>query len=161
MAGNSLLDLELPVLKHSLASLAEATRESGAEITADPLPEVFIGETHLQQILQNLISSALKYRDKSPPRIHISATRQAADWCFSVKDNGIGIDPQYREKIFGVFKRLHRDQQYGGTGIGLAICKRVVERYGGRIWVESESGKGATFCFTIPRRAQAGTAKAE
>jgi PAS domain S-box-containing protein len=149
------------VLKHSLASLAEAIRESGAEITADPLPEVFIGETHLQQILQNLISNALKYRDKSPPRIHISATRQAADWCFSVKDNGIGIDPQYKEKIFGVFKRLHRDRQYGGTGIGLAICKRVVERYGGRIWVESEPGKGATFCFTIPRRAQARTAKAE
>ena len=90
-----------------------------------------MGEAHLQQVLQNLISNALKYRDQSPPRIHISATRQSADWCVSVKDNGIGIDPQYKEKIFGVFKRLHHDRTCGGTGIGLAICKRVVERYGG------------------------------
>jgi signal transduction histidine kinase len=120
-----------------------------------------MGEAHLQQVLQNLISNALKYRDQSPPRIHISATRQSADWCVSVKDNGIGIDPQYKEKIFGVFKRLHHDRTCGGTGIGLAICKRVVERYGGRIWVESEPGKGSTFFFTVPRRAQACTAKLE
>jgi len=120
-----------------------------------------MGEAHLQQVLQNLIVNALKYRDQTPPRIHISATRQAADWCFSVKDNGIGIEAQYSEKIFGVFKRLHHDRTYGGTGIGLAICKRVVERYGGRIWVESEPGKGSTFYFTVPRRAQARAAKAE
>ncbi len=149
------------VLKHTLASLAEAIRESGAEVTFDPLPEVFMGEAHLQQILQNLIANALKYRDSEAPRIHIGVTRQLADWCFSVKDNGIGIDPQYREKIFGVFKRLHHDRTYGGTGIGLAICKRVVERYGGRIWVESEPGRGSTFFFTVPRRAQARTARVE
>jgi PAS domain S-box-containing protein len=149
------------VLKHSLASLAEAIREGDAEVTYDPLPEVHMGEAHLQQVLQNLIANALKYRDRNPPRIHISAARQSADWCFSVKDNGIGIDPQYKEKIFGVFKRLHHGRTYGGTGIGLAICKRVVERYGGRIWVESEPGKGSTFFFTVPRRAQARTAKVE
>ena len=149
------------VLQHSLSSLAEAIRESGAEVTYDPLPEVFMGEAHLQQVLQNLISNALKYHNQNPPRIHISATRQSADWCFSVSDNGIGIEPQYKEKIFGVFKRLHSDRTYGGTGIGLAICKRVVERYGGRIWVESEPGKGATFFFTTPRRAQARIATVE
>ncbi|HUB81770.1 MAG TPA: ATP-binding protein [Bryobacteraceae bacterium] len=149
------------VLKYSLASLAEAIRESGAEVTSDALPQVYIGEAHLQQVLQNLIANALKYHDANPPRIHISAVRHSADWCFSVQDHGIGIDPQYKEKIFGVFKRLHTDRNFGGTGIGLAICKRVVERYGGRIWVESEPGKGATFFFTIPRRAQARTANAE
>ena len=149
------------VLRYSLASLAEAIRESGAEVTSDPLPKVFMGEAHLQQVLQNLIGNGLKYRDRNPPRIHVSAARHSADWCFSVQDNGIGIDPQYKEKIFGVFKRLHHDRQYGGTGIGLAICKRVVERYHGRIWVESEPGQGATFYFTVPRRAQVRSANAE
>jgi light-regulated signal transduction histidine kinase (bacteriophytochrome) len=140
------------VLKHTLSSLAEAIRESGARVTYDWLPEVNMGKSHLQQIFQNLIGNALKYRNAEQARIHISATDRGAAWRFSVQDNGIGIDPQYKEKIFGVFKRLHRDQKYSGTGIGLAICQRVVERYGGRIWVESESGKGATFFFTVPRR---------
>jgi PAS domain S-box-containing protein len=143
------------VLKHTLASLAEAIRESDAKVTYDPLPEVYMGESHLQQVLQNLIGNALKYRDQNPPRIHVSAVSQGTNWCFSVRDNGIGIDPQYKEKIFGVFKRLNHDRKYSGTGIGLAICLRVVERYGGRIWVESEPGKGATFFFTVPRRARA------
>ncbi len=138
-----------------LSGLAEAIRESDAEVTYDALPEVYMGEAHLQQVFQNLIGNALKYRDQEPPRIHVSASSRGADWCFSVQDNGIGIDPQYKEKIFGVFKRLHHDRKYSGTGIGLAICQRVVERYGGRIWVESEPGKGATFFFTVPRRAQA------
>ncbi|MBV8844176.1 MAG: PAS domain S-box protein [Bryobacterales bacterium] len=143
------------VLKNSLASLAEAIRESQAEITYDPLPEVFMGEAHLQQVLQNLVANALKYRsDQEPPRIHVSADSRGSLWCFSVRDNGIGIEPQYKEKIFGVFKRLRHDRKYSGTGIGLAICQRVVERYGGRIWVESEVGKGSTFFFTVPRRAQ-------
>jgi len=149
------------VLKHSLRSLAEAIRESGGEVTYDPLPEVYMGEAHLQQVLQNLISNALKYRDQNPPRIHISAFRQSSDWCFSVKDNGIGIDPQYKEKIFGLFKRLQHDRNYDGTGIGLAICKRVLERYGGRIWVESEVGKGSTFFFTIPSRTHVRSAKVD
>ncbi len=149
------------VLQHSLASLAEAIRESGAEVTADSLPEVYIGEVHLQQVFQNLIANALKYRGQATPCIHISVTRPSADWCFAVRDNGIGIEPQYREKIFGVFKRLHHDRTLEGTGIGLAICKRVIERYGGRIWVESVPGKGSTFFFTVPRRAQARTAQAD
>jgi PAS domain S-box-containing protein len=146
------------VLQQSLASLAEALRESGAAVTYDALPEVFIGEAHLHQVFQNLIANALKYRAEEPPRIHVSAASVFAArgvlCCFSVQDNGIGIDPRYKEKIFGVFKRLHHDQRYGGTGIGLAICQRVVERYGGRIWVESEPGKGATFYFTVPQHAQ-------
>ena len=100
-------------------------------VTHDPLPQVDIGEAHLQQLFQNLIGNALKYRDTScPPDPHLGRRRKALIWCFSVQDNGIGIDPQYKEKIFGVFKRLHRDQKYSGTGIGLAICQRVVERYG-------------------------------
>lgn len=144
------------VLQQSLSSLAEALRESGATLTYDALPEVFIGEAHLHQVFQNLIANALKYRGGEPPRIHVSAESRGALCCFSVQDNGIGIDPRYKEKIFGVFKRLHHDQKYGGTGIGLAICQRVVERYGGRIWVESEPGKGATFYFTVPGYAQSG-----
>jgi len=141
------------VLEQTLASLAEAIRESNAIVTTDPLPDVYVGEAHLQQLFQNLIGNALKYRTEDPPRIHIHASNQGTAWRFAVRDNGIGIDPQYKENIFGVFKRLHRDQKYGGTGIGLAICQRVVERYGGRIWVESAPGKGATFYFTLPHPA--------
>jgi signal transduction histidine kinase len=113
-----------------------------------------MAEAHLQQVFQNLVGNAIKYRDQEPVRIHVSAGIRGVLWRFSVQDNGIGIDPQYKEKIFGVFKRLHHDRKYSGTGIGLAICQRVVERYGGRIWVESEPGKGATFFFTVPREAQ-------
>jgi len=138
------------VLEQTLSNLAEAIRESNAIVTAGPLPEVFVGAAHLQQVFQNLIGNALKYRNEDPPRIHIQAYNQGTAWRFAVQDNGIGIDPQYKENIFGVFKRLHRDQKYSGTGIGLAICQRVVERYGGRIWVESAPGKGATFYFTVP-----------
>lgn len=141
------------VLEHSLSSLAEAIRESGAQVTCDKLPPVHMSETHLQQVLQNLIGNALKYRDHNPPQVHISAVDRDGFWCFSVRDNGIGIAHEYREKIFGVFKRLDHRRNYSGTGIGLAICKRVVERYGGRIWVESEPGKGSTFFFTVPRDA--------
>ena len=149
------------VLESTLANLAEAIRETAASVTADPLPEVYIGSTHLQQIFQNLISNALKYRKEHAPRVHISAADLGSAWRFSVQDNGIGIDPQYKEVIFGVFKRLHRDQKYSGTGIGLAICQRVLARYGGRIWVESESGKGATFFFTIPRHGRSARATVE
>jgi PAS domain S-box-containing protein len=145
----------LAVLRKSLANLAEAVRESDAKITYDPLPEVQMGEVHLQQVFQNLVGNALKYRKQDPPQIHISAVNRGGFWCFSVQDNGIGIDPQYKEKIFGVFKRLHHDQKYSGTGIGLAICQRVVERYGGRIWVESKPGQGSTFIFCVPRHARA------
>jgi len=142
------------VLNHSLSSLAEALRESNAQITFDALPQVYMGEAHLQQVFQNLIANAIKYRGDDPPRVHITATAQASVWRFSVRDNGIGIESQYKEKIFGVFKRLHHDRTHSGTGIGLAICQRVVQRYGGRIWVESEPGNGSTFYFTIPRAAE-------
>jgi PAS domain S-box-containing protein len=140
-------------LRHALSSLAEAIRENEATVTYDTLPQVYMGESHLQQVFQNLIGNALKYRTEDAPQIHISAAYQGAAWRFSVQDNGIGIDPHYKEVIFGVFKRLHRDRKYSGTGIGLAICQRVVERYGGRIWVESSPGKGATFFFTVPEHA--------
>ncbi len=142
------------VVENTLASLAEAIRECGAIVTQDALPEVLMGKAHLQQLFQNLIGNAIKYRGNEPPRVHVSAEIRGGDWCFSVKDNGIGIDPKYNEKIFGVFKRLHNDKQFDGTGIGLAICQRVVERYGGRIWVESEPGRGSTFYFTIRRGPQ-------
>jgi len=141
------------VLQYTLSGLSEAIRESQATVTHDDLPDVAMGEAHLQQLLQNLIGNALKYRTDEPPRIHISATDTGSAWRFSVQDNGIGIDPSYREKIFGVFKRLHRDQKYSGTGIGLAICQRVVERYGGKIWVESAPGEGSTFYFTVLQHA--------
>ena len=142
-------------LENAIAGLSEAIRESCAVVTWDPLPEVQMGETHLRLIFQNLIGNSLKYRTDAAPRIHIAAFQQGPWWRFSVQDNGIGIDPEYKEKIFGIFKRLHHDRKYSGTGIGLAICQRVVVRYGGRIWVESEPGNGAIFYFTVPEHAGA------
>ncbi|MBV9505911.1 MAG: PAS domain-containing protein [Acidobacteriia bacterium] len=138
-------------LQTSLTTLADVIRDTGALVTADDLPRVHMGSVHLQQIFQNLIGNALKYRSEEPPRIHVCAGRTGRMWRFSVRDNGIGIDPEYKEKIFGVFKRLSHDRNNSGTGIGLAICQRIVERYGGRIWVESQLGKGATFLFTVPQ----------
>ncbi len=140
-------------LQKALADLSEAIRQSGASVTWGALPEVYMSEAHLQQVFQNLVANGLKYRNDTAPKIHISAEGEGGMWRFAVRDNGIGIDPQFKETIFGVFKRLHRDDKYSGTGIGLAICQRVVERYGGRIWVESEPGSGATFYFTIPQHA--------
>lgn len=134
----------------ALGGLSASVQENAAEIAHDVLPAVRMRSVHLQQIFQNLVGNALKYRSSEPPRIYVSCQQQGDRWVFSVEDNGIGIDPAYKERIFGIFKRLHTAEQYSGTGIGLAICKRIVERYGGQIWVESEAGRGATFFFAIP-----------
>ena len=121
-----------------------------AAITWDELPAVYVRKAHLEQLLQNLIGNALKYRKETEaPKVHVAAERDADSWRFSVADNSIGIAPENHAIVFGVFKRLH-SQKYAGTGIGLAICQRIVERYGGRIWVESQVGVGSTFFFTIP-----------
>lgn len=138
------------VLKGALTNLQVAIRESGAIVTQDPLPTVMGDEGQLGQLFQNLIGNGIKYRNGGAPQIHVSSRQEGTDWLFSVKDNGIGIDPQYAERIFIIFQRLHTRQEYPGTGIGLAVCKKIVERHGGRIWVESEVGKGATFYFTLP-----------
>ena len=139
------------VLDNVLDSLSEAISESGAKITADPLPRLSAHAVHLQQIFQNLIGNAIKYRSPDrQPVVHLAAERQNANWIISVSDNGIGIDPAYKENVFGLFKRLHTNDEYSGTGIGLAICQRIVDRYHGRIWVESEPGRGSTFRFTLP-----------
>ena len=129
-------------------NLQKAIAETGAIITHDELPVALGDQVQLVQVLQNLISNALKYRSQEKPHVHISAERSDAEWIISVRDNGIGIAPEYHDRIFGVFKRLH-GRDYPGTGIGLAICKAVVEKHGGRIWVESEAGQGATFRFTL------------
>jgi PAS domain S-box-containing protein len=137
------------VLNKALLDLQPAIEESGASITVATLPRVRIHEFQMEQLFLNLIGNAIHYRN-SEPRIKIAAALQDKNWVFSVQDNGIGIEPRFKEQIFGVFKRLHTNSQYPGTGMGLAICQRVIERAGGRIWVESEPGKGSTFYFTIP-----------
>jgi light-regulated signal transduction histidine kinase (bacteriophytochrome) len=119
-------------------------------VTADPLPAVLIHENRLVQLFQNLIGNALKYKNNGTPRIHVSAAERDGWSVFSVADNGIGVDPKFAEHIFGLFKRLHGRREYPGSGIGLAICQRIVEQYGGRIWLETSApDKGATFCFTL------------
>jgi signal transduction histidine kinase len=126
-------------------------KEAGAVVTKDDLPTVMGDETQLSQLFQNLIDNAIKFRRaEETPKVHISAQRKGNDWEFSVQDNGIGIDPQYFDRIFIIFQRLHSREAYEGTGIGLAVCMRIVERHGGRIWVESEPGRGSLFHFTLP-----------
>jgi light-regulated signal transduction histidine kinase (bacteriophytochrome) len=138
-------------LAATLSDLSGLIAETSARVTASPLPSLFVHETHLQQLFQNLIGNAIKYRDPSrPPVVEVMAERQGGDWLFAISDNGIGIAAEYKENIFGLFKRLHTIDEYSGTGIGLAICRRIVDRYHGRIWVESELGKGSTFHFTVP-----------
>jgi light-regulated signal transduction histidine kinase (bacteriophytochrome) len=135
----------------TLADLGAALASSSAEITSDPLPSVCVHATHLKQLFQNLIGNAIKYRsNERKALVHVSAQKQNESWIFAVRDNGIGIEPEYKEQIFGLFARLHTGEEYSGTGIGLAICQRIVERYHGRIWVESEPGQGSTFRFSIP-----------
>jgi PAS domain S-box-containing protein len=133
-----------------IAMFEAAITESGAIVTSDPLPVLRVNEVHILQLLQNLIGNGLKYRSEAPPRIHISAERDSGMWKLSVADNGIGIDEQYHKQVFGLFKRLHGSSKYAGSGMGLAICHKIVERHGGRMWIESEAGKGSTFFFTLP-----------
>ena len=138
-------------LEITLTGLAAIIAETAARVTADPLPSVPVHGTHLQLLFQNLIGNAIKYRSPNrPPAVHVAAQQRNGHWLFAVSDNGIGIKAEYQEKIFGLFKRLHTSEEYSGTGIGLAICQRIVDRYHGRIWVESEPERGSTFHFTLP-----------
>ena len=134
----------------ALENLSGAIRESGASITVGEMPMVRMRTSHLEQVFQNLVGNAIKYQREEPLRVRLTARREDNHWLFCVEDNGIGIALEYRKAIFGIFKRLHTNQAYSGTGMGLAICQRIVERYRGRIWVESELGCGSKFLFTIP-----------
>ena len=138
------------VMEDVKVALASAIRESGATISFEGLPTVWADRTQMMQIFQNLVGNAIKFRGKSAPRISIKAEKNDEQWLFSVSDNGIGIAPEYAENIFVIFQRLHARNEYPGNGIGLAICKKIVERYGGRIWVESQPEEGSTFRFTLP-----------
>jgi light-regulated signal transduction histidine kinase (bacteriophytochrome) len=143
------------LLEDALDNLRSSIEESGAVVTHDPLPPLEVEPVHLQQLFQNLVSNAIKYRGGPAPRIHIAAMRKINVWEFSVRDNGIGIEPRYKEQVFGLFNRLHSGTRYSGTGLGLAICKKLVERYNGQIWVESEPGEGSTFFFTLAQSERA------
>ena len=143
-----LVDCE-EVFHKSVNNLKVAVEESGAVVTHDPLPKAVADFLQLEQLFQNLIGNGIKFRGEESPRVHVSARPNGDYWVFSVRDNGIGIPPEYKERIFVIFQRLHVRNKYPGTGIGLAICKKIVERHGGRIWVESEPEKGATFYFTL------------
>jgi signal transduction histidine kinase len=149
--GNELLDTSSEdALEHALLNLRGAIEASGAQVTHDPLPTVLADEMQLTQLFQNLVSNAIKYQSPGVPKIHIAAARNGAKkWTFTVKDNGLGIDSQYFERIFGMFQRLHKREEFAGTGIGLAICKKIVERHGGSISVESQLGQGSTFSFAL------------
>ncbi|HEX8241851.1 MAG TPA: ATP-binding protein, partial [Longimicrobium sp.] len=138
------------VLERALANLQAAIEEAGTVVTADPLPTVAGDPVQLGQLFQNLVGNAVKFRGAEVPRVHVAAGRAGGEWRLSVRDNGIGIEPEYAERIFVIFQRLHGRAEYPGTGIGLSICKKIVERHGGRIWVEPSPGQGATFFFTLP-----------
>jgi PAS domain S-box-containing protein len=138
------------VLSQALANLKIALEEAGAVVTRDELPTVAGDGPQLAQLFQNLIANAVKFRGPQPPRVHVSAQRREEGWQFAVRDNGIGIDPEQAGRLFVLFQRLHTRQEYAGTGIGLAICKKIVERHHGRIWVETQPGQGSVFYFTLP-----------
>ncbi len=139
------------VLDWALRNLEAAVVESGAQVTRSPMPVLYGDDGQLTRLLQNLIGNAIKYRGEKPPEIRIEAQERDDEWVFSVADNGIGIDPKHFDRVFAIFQRLHTREEYPGTGIGLAVCKRIVERHNGRMWVESEPGRGSVFFFTIPQ----------
>lgn len=149
--GNDLRDSSSEdALRHALRNLRGSIEESGAKVTYDPLPAVLADELQLIQLFQNLVGNAIKYQCPGTPLVHVSAVKQSGkQWVFSVRDNGLGIDAQYFDKIFGMFQRLHKREEFAGTGIGLAICKKIVERHGGSITVESQLGCGSTFRFSL------------
>jgi len=137
----------------ALSDLQVATREHNAIITNDPLPSIFADQEQITKMFQNLIGNAIKFHKPGVvPKVHISTKQDENNWIFSVSDNGIGINQQYADRIFKIFQRLHTRDEYPGTGIGLAICKRIAEQHGGTIWIESVPGSGSTFYFTIPKR---------
>jgi len=136
-------------LDGALGNLKVTIGEKGARITRDPLPSVMCDPVQMERLFQNLVGNAMKYCQNTP-EIHISAEKKKDEWIITIRDNGIGIDPKYHEQIFGIFKRLHRRDEYSGTGIGLAVCKKTVERHGGKIWVDGKLNEGSTFYFTIP-----------
>jgi light-regulated signal transduction histidine kinase (bacteriophytochrome) len=149
--GIDLLDISSEfALQQALANLRDTIEQSGARVTHDPIPVVLADEMQLIQLFQNLLGNAIKYQAGETPVVHVSALRsRGGRWMFSVRDNGLGIDSQYFEKIFGMFQRLHRRDEFAGTGIGLAICKKIVERHGGDISVDSKPGQGSTFRFSL------------
>jgi light-regulated signal transduction histidine kinase (bacteriophytochrome) len=137
----------------ALLNLRITVERSGAVVTHDLLPEVTAHDTQLVQVFQNLVGNAIKYRGAEVPHVHVSATKAGGtEWVFSVRDNGLGIESQYFERIFVLFQRLHGRNEFEGTGIGLAVCKKILERMGGRIWVESQLGTGSNFCFALQER---------
>ena len=138
------------VFDRAIANLREVIEENDAAVSHDPLPIVMADASQLVQLFQSLIGNAIKFRGEDPLGVHVSVEKKENEWLFSVQDNGIGIDPEHFERIFMIFQRLHREADYPGTGIGLSICKKIVEQHGGRIWVDSKPGKGSTFYFTIP-----------
>jgi light-regulated signal transduction histidine kinase (bacteriophytochrome) len=138
------------VLERALATTGEAAKSAGAVIKRDPLPTLVADASQLEQLFRHLIDNALKFQNGRRPRVHIGAEQRDGEWEFFVRDNGIGIDPQYSERVFVIFQRLHTRAEYPGTGIGLSVCKKVIERHGGRIWFESQPGAGTTFSFTLP-----------
>lgn len=142
-------------LQNVLPQFGPVIEANQASVTFDTLPEIRMHSVHLEQVFQNIIGNALKYRREESPRIHVSAGKARNEWIVSLQDNGIGIDQRYAEQIFGLFRRLHSNEEYAGTGVGLAICRNIIERYGGRIWVTSKPGEGSTFFFSIPDRADA------
>lgn len=138
-------------LEAALTHLDQAIKESGASVTHDPMPTLQVDRGQMVRLFQNLVGNAIKYRKTDvAPKVHISAEQKGTEWVISIRDNGIGFDPKYAVKIFEPFKRLHSAEEYPGTGVGLAICRRIVQAQRGRIWAESQPGEGTTFCFTLP-----------